>query len=55
MPRGHEHISFVFLSALRDIFSQSFLRIRMYGREDPCAVLSETHKGLKRVTRVQCS
>ena len=29
MPRGHEHISFVFSSAFRDIFSQSFLRIRM--------------------------
>ena len=28
MPRGHEHISFVFSSAFRDIFSQSFLRIR---------------------------
>ena len=29
MPRGHEHISFVFSSAFRDIFSQSFLRIVM--------------------------
>ena len=29
MPRGHEHISFVFLSAFRDIFSQSFLRVRL--------------------------
>ena len=29
MPRGHEHISFVFSSAFRDIFSQSFLRIRL--------------------------
>ena len=29
MPRGHEHISFVFLGAFRDIFSQSFLRIRL--------------------------
>ena len=28
MPRGHEHISFVFSSAFRDIFSLSFLRIR---------------------------
>ena len=29
MPRGHEHISFVFSSAFRDIFSSSFLRIRL--------------------------
>ena len=29
MPSGHEHVSFVFSSALRDIFSQSFLRIRL--------------------------
>ena len=29
MPRGHEHISFVFSSAFRDIFSQSFLIIRL--------------------------
>ena len=28
-PRGHEHISFIFLSAFRDIFSLSFLRIRL--------------------------
>ena len=28
MPRRHEHISFVFSGAFRDIFSQSFLRIR---------------------------
>ena len=27
MPRGHEHISFVFSSAFRDIFSKSFFRI----------------------------
>ena len=29
MPRGHELISFVFSSAFRDIFSLSFLRIRL--------------------------
>ena len=29
MPRGHEHISFVFSGDFRDIFSQSFLRIRL--------------------------
>ena len=29
MPSGHEQILFVFLSAFRDIFSQSFLRIRL--------------------------
>ena len=29
MPRGHEHISFVFSSAFGDIFSKSFLRILM--------------------------
>ena len=29
MPRGHEHISFAFSSAFRDIFSESFLRIRL--------------------------
>ena len=29
MPRGHEHISFVFFSAFRDIFSFSFLRVRL--------------------------
>ena len=28
MPRGYEHISFVFSSAFRDIFPESFLRIR---------------------------
>ena len=28
MPGGHEHISFVFSNAFRDMFSQSFLRIR---------------------------
>ena len=28
MPRGHEHISLVFSSAFRDIFSLSLLRIR---------------------------
>ena len=28
MPGGHEHISFVFSGAFRDIFSLSFLRIR---------------------------
>ena len=29
MPRGHEHISFVFSSTFWYIFSQSFLRIRL--------------------------
>ena len=29
MSRGHEHISFAFSSAFRDIFSQSFLRIKI--------------------------
>ena len=29
MPRGQEHISFVFSSAFRDIVSYSFLRIRL--------------------------
>ena len=29
MPRGHEYILFVFSSAFRDIFSESFLRIRL--------------------------
>ena len=29
MPRGHEQISFVFSSAFRDIFSLSFVRIRL--------------------------
>ena len=29
MPRGHGHISFVFSSAYRDIFSLSFLRITL--------------------------
>ena len=29
MPRGHEHISFVFSGTFRDIFSLSFLRIRL--------------------------
>ena len=29
MPRGHKHISLVFSGAFRDIFSQSFLRIRL--------------------------
>ena len=29
MPKGDEHISFVFSSAFQDIFSQSFLRIRL--------------------------
>ena len=39
MSRGHEHISFVFSSAFRDIFSQSFLRIRLlWEKKDPCAV-----------------
>ena len=32
MPRGHEHISFVFSSAFRDIFSCN-------GKKDPCAVV----------------
>ena len=30
MPRGHEHISFVFSSAFWDIFAN--------GKKDPCAV-----------------
>ena len=29
MPKGHEHISFVFSSAFQDIFSKRFLRIRL--------------------------
>ena len=29
MPRGHDHISFVFSSAFRDIFALTFLRIRL--------------------------
>ena len=29
MPRGHEHTSFVFSSAFKDIFSWIFLRIRL--------------------------
>ena len=29
MPRGYEHFSFVFSSAFPDIFSLSFLRIRL--------------------------
>ena len=29
MPRGHENILFIFSSAFRDIFSLSFLRIRL--------------------------
>ena len=29
IPRGHEHISFVFSSAFRDFFSWRFLRIRL--------------------------
>ena len=37
MPRGHEHISFVFSSAFRDIFSLSFLRIRfVMGKRSLC-------------------
>ena len=35
MPRGHEHISFVFLSAFRDIFCYSFLS---NGKKDTCVV-----------------
>ena len=35
MPRGHEHISFVFSSAFRDIFSESFLEPPVTARADP--------------------
>ena len=37
MPRGHEHISFVFC-AFRDIFSFSFLRVRLKWEKNPCAM-----------------
>ena len=33
MPRGHEHISFVFSSALRDIFSEVFLEYDCIGKK----------------------
>ena len=35
MPRGYEHISFVFSSTFQDIFSYSFLRIRLYWEKRP--------------------
>ena len=38
MPRGHEHISFVFSGAFRDIFLKVFLEEDSNGKKDPCAV-----------------
>ena len=38
MPRGHDHISFVFSSAFRDIFRTVFLEKDCNGKKDPCAV-----------------
>ena len=35
MPRGHEHISFVFSSAFRDIFRKVFLEQDCNGTKDP--------------------
>ena len=39
MPRGHEHISFVFSSAFRGTFFLNvFLECNCNGKKDPCAV-----------------
>ena len=37
-PGGHEHISFVFSSAFRDIFLKVFLEQNCNGKKDPCAI-----------------
>ena len=39
MPRGHEHFSFVFLSAFGTFFLKVFLELDSDGKKDPCAVL----------------
>ena len=39
IPRGHEHFSFVFLSALGTFFFKVFLELDSDGKKDPCAVL----------------
>ena len=46
MPRGHDHISFVFSSAFRDIFRTVFLEKDCNGKKDPCAVFGCNNDGL---------
>ena len=38
MPRGHEHVSFVFSSTFRTFFLKVFLEQDCNGKKDPCAV-----------------
>ena len=37
MPRGHEHISFVFRALFGTFFRKVFLELDCNGRKDPCA------------------
>ena len=48
MPRVHEHISFVFSSTFRDIFSLSFLRIRNKARGTFFPLQSYSKKTLRK-------
>ena len=48
MPRGHEHISFVFRALFGTFFLKVFLELDCNGKKDPCAAFGfNNDRGLR--------